>query len=127
MINLFVAILFFTIVIAIYVIFRLGHYIGQTDERISNLKQTVAEYKERIQHLEREMEDRKPRAHTHSVVACLEDAIAVLIDAEFTADELVGRLSTARRILGEGRQGPQSYDPDRPAGLRNSKQKGISE
>lgn len=118
MINIFVTLLFVAILVAFYAVYRLGHYIGQNDERLSNLTKEVADYKERINNLEHEVESSKPKNHTHKTIACLEDAIAVILDAEFTADELLARLNTARRILGDGRQGPYSYDENRPSGKR---------
>ena len=104
MTELLIALLFITIMIAFYATYRAGRHIGQTEERIRNLEKSADEY--------------KPRNHTHKTIAGIEDAIAVLVDSQFTADELQARLDTARRILGAVRQGPHAYDPDREAGLR---------
>ena len=121
MIQLFIALLFITTLIAFFVIYRLGAYIGQTEQRIHDLEKAVDEYK-----------DCGPRRHTHSVAAGLDDFSAVKIDLALEAQELEVRIkqlvSNTKNIdnaiermdsiLGSLRQCPRSYDPDRPAGLR---------
>ena len=64
------------------------------------------------------MADSKPERHTYSTIACMEDAIAVILDSEFEMSALQARLTKARQILGAGRTSPHSYDPDQPAGRR---------
>jgi len=49
------------------------------------------------------------RRHTHSTIAGIEDATALLIDLEIEAEAMKARLDTVRRILGKTREGPESY------------------
>jgi uncharacterized coiled-coil protein SlyX len=67
------------------------------DRRCSNLELRVAELERR-------------KRHTHRTIAGLEDATAVLIDAELEVDALMGRLRTVHRILGKTREGPEAYE-----------------
>jgi uncharacterized coiled-coil protein SlyX len=62
---------------------------------------------------------------THATTACFEDALAVLVDVLVTQKEQEeyskSRLKSLLEILQQGRKGPYSYDPDRPAGERGKK------
>ena len=75
----------------------------------------------RIRQLEKQIEENQPRAHTHSTIACLEDATAVAIDLMEELKITEARVETLHMILGQGRQSPHSYDPNRPAGLRKER------
>lgn len=69
-------------------------------------RQERADLVRRVSELEAEAERRR---HTHRTIAGLEDATAVLIDAEIEVDALMARLRTVHRILGRTREGPEAY------------------
>jgi len=56
--------------------------------------------------------------HTHRTAAGIEDATAVLLDAQTELEILALRVNRALGILRELREGPHAYEPDRPAGRR---------
>ena len=62
------------------------------------------------------------KRHTHRTAAGLEDALAVTLDLIREYENMekftLARLHQLEEILGEVRQGPYEYDPDRPAGER---------
>ncbi len=64
------------------------------------------------------LEAAQPKAHTHKTIAGIEDAQAVVIDLAFQMQADQARLNSLLEILGAVRQGPHSYDPDRPCGRR---------
>lgn len=75
---------------------------------------------DRIQALETEV-NKTQKAHTHSTVAAIEDAIAVDLDlaAHFAAvsiemEAAQSRLNWQIGILQTIRQGPHAYNPDTP-------------
>lgn len=70
-------------------------------------KRERAELRRRVEDLETQAEKRR---HTHRTIAGLEDATAVIIDAEIEVDALMARLQTVHRILGKTREGPESYE-----------------
>jgi len=60
--------------------------------------------------LERRVSELEKRnRHSHRTIAGLEDATAVLIDAEIEVEALMARLRTAHRIIGQTREGPEAY------------------
>lgn len=97
------------IIAAMYAIYKLGRYQENVEMRLQALEKAVEENKKAA----------APKAHTQSMVECLEDAMAVLIDADFTAAELQARIDTAERILRAGRKSPHSYKEDKPSKPRN--------
>jgi hypothetical protein len=60
----------------------------------------------------------QPKAHTHKTIAGIEDAQAVVIDLAFQLKAEQARIDSLLEILGAVRQGPYSYDVNRPCGRR---------
>lgn len=84
-----------------------------------------------IRHLKERLLQIEARRHTHSTCAGIEDAQAVNFDLVRSVGELEIQLSVLKQraaqqatILSIVRQGPHSYDPDRPAGKRPDGKKG---
>ena len=66
------------------------------------------------------------RRHTHSTTAGIEDALAVAYnvrrlaeESEFQARAQKEASALIQSILGDMREGPYSYDPNRPSGDRS--------
>ncbi len=75
-----------------------------------------------------------PVRHTIRTAAGIEDALAVNLDLSRCVQELELELGALRHragqqaeILRQVRGGPQSYDPERPAGKRKSSHKGTED
>ena len=62
--------------------------------------------------------DASPKRHTHRTSAGLEDAIAILMDISRDIGALLLRADRALEVVRKVREGPHSYDPETPAGLR---------
>jgi hypothetical protein len=60
----------------------------------------------------------KTKRHTHRTAAGLEDAMAILMDVLLGFDAMHSRTDQALHVLRKIREGPHSYDPEQPAGLR---------
>lgn len=56
--------------------------------------------------------------HTHKTAAGIEDALAITIDLEMEIEILFARIGNLTNVLRRLREGPHSYDEDRPAGQR---------
>lgn len=84
--------------------FVLARYVTRTESRISRLE-----------------EDTDHRRHTHSTIAGIEDAEAILVDwmIDIEANEL--RAQTVLKKLQTLRAGPQAYDVDTPAYKRKER------
>lgn len=85
----------------------LSSEVGKMRRQSKELKAMVADLEGKIGEMGEQL---KHVRFTHRTVAGLEDATAVLIDAELEVDALMGRLRTVHRILGKTREGPESYE-----------------
>jgi hypothetical protein len=87
---------------------------------LANLRHELQDIKRQIAEIKRPL-----KRQTYSTLAGLEDATAIIIDfqAHLNTDQArinaeLARLNATMDILTTLRQGPHSYNPDRPAGNR---------
>lgn len=76
---------------------------------VGRMRSEGGELRAQVEELGRKIEEQERRRHSHRTIAGLEDATAVLIDAEIEAEALAARLRTAHRIIGKTREGPEAY------------------
>lgn len=65
-----------------------------------------------------QLEQLRPKDHTHRTKAGLEDAMAIAMDLLRDMDADKARLDMLWKTLQAVRSGPHAYDPDKPAGVR---------
>jgi len=93
-----------------------GYRLGRSIERMKKL----------VYELIDALKNNSPKRHTHRTEAGIEDAIAVALDVlqEYQASQKYteARISQLTDILTITREGPHSYDPDRPNGKKKHDQ-----
>jgi hypothetical protein len=93
--------------------------IARYEGRVQALEAEQVKHQGQITKLEEQVKEvMKGKRHTYRTSAGLEDATAVVIDVAMHQRAEAARLQQALEILRELREGPQNYDPDRPAGSR---------
>jgi hypothetical protein len=77
-------------------------------------------YEAEITSLSAELELARAKAHTHSVVAGIEDSTAIAIDVSMGLEAELTRMQTLIKKLHKIREGPYAYDKNTPSGRRPS-------
>jgi hypothetical protein len=99
-------------IIVVLVAVFVGAMIEHARQERKNLTQRVTELEEIVD----------KRKHTYPTLAGIEDATGVnvrlLLRYKAELDFITCQLEAQNQILGEIRQGPLAYDPDRPCGKK---------
>jgi hypothetical protein len=118
---------FFPVVLAsvlflagVYSVIRI--YTGFTSVEKSNDTEVLKSvgYEDEIAFLSAELELARAKAHTHSVVAGIEDSTAIAVDVSIGLEAELARMQTLIKKLQKMREGPYAYDKNTPSGRRPS-------
>jgi hypothetical protein len=91
-------------------VFSLWHYFYQIERRLTVLE----EAEKKRQQILVDARGRERAHHAYNTLAAIEDATALLIDAELDLDAIRARQETALSILKVLRKGPNQYKKSQP-------------
>ena len=89
----------------------------EAEDATIQARHNADDHKIHLELVSAELEVAKAKAHTHSVVAGLEDTTAIAIDVSIGLEAELARVHTLINKLGTLREGPYSYNKDMPSGL----------
>ena len=98
--------------------YKLYNVLCEAEQKALTASNAAEAHRSKFELVSAELEVSRARAHTHSVVAGIEDSTAIAIDVTIGLEAELARMNTLLDRLGKLREGPYAYDRELPSGRR---------